>query len=484
MSFIIENGVLKKYTAEPGITRVEIPEGVTQIDNFAFSDWQEIKEIILPDSMTELKGQVLCGCNALAHIHISGGVTKIDLFRFNILRSLAEITVSENNSCFCSLDGVLYTKDMKTLVLCPLCKSSITIPESVTCIGEEALAGCFQITEIRFPSHLTAIKSYAFHGCGIREAIIPESVTKLENGAFYYCRNLSRIKLPDGITEISDSLFGYNYELNEITIPESVKIIGRNAFDYCRKLSCISLPESVSSVGSCAFSSCYSLRKIALPYQITRLEDYTFGYCLALECITFHGNITDIGERAFADCRSLASLTIPASVTNIGERAFSCCHSLASLTIPVSVTNIGERTFENCHSLSVIKLHPDDPDMIREYHSIRYLDDSIQTGLRIVQTGDTSIPLDRKIKYTFIVLHYLRTKDSRLKLYIQKNIQKIMKKCITCGDTAVIRAFAETDDFISENCIDKYIQRALDCRQQEIYDCLTEYKSRLFPKVE
>jgi len=115
--------------------------------------------------------------------------------------------------------------------------------------------------------------------------------------------------------------------------------------------------------------------------------------------------------------------------------------------------------------------------MIREYHSIKYLDDSIQTGLRMVQTGDTSLPLDRKIKYTFIVLHYLHTKDSRFKLYIQKNIQKIMKKCITCGDTAVIRAFSETDDFITESCIDKYIQRALDCGQQEIYDCLTEYKS-------
>ena len=59
MSFIIENGVLKKYIAEPSITRVEIPEGVTEIDNFAFSDWKEIKEIILPDSITELKGQEL-----------------------------------------------------------------------------------------------------------------------------------------------------------------------------------------------------------------------------------------------------------------------------------------------------------------------------------------------------------------------------------------------------------------------------------------
>ena len=124
----------------------------------------------------------------------------------------------------------------------------------------------------------------------------------------------------------------------------------------------------------------------------------------------------------------------------------------------------------------MIKLHPDDPEMVREYREIIPL---ISTGLRIIRSGDTSIPLDHNLKYTFIVLHFLRTKDSRFKLYIQKNIRKIMKKCIACGDTDVIRAFAETDDFITKGCIDKYIQRALECNQQEIYDILTAYSLQL-----
>ena len=429
MSFIIENGVLKKYIAEPSITRVEIPEGVTEIDNFAFSDWKEIKEIILPDSITELKGQVLCGCNALTHLHISGSVTQIDLFRFNTLRSLAEITVSENNSCFCSLDGVLYTKDMKTLVLCPLCKSSITIPESVTCIGEHAFAGCFQITEIKFPAHLTAIKSYAFHGCGIREALIPESVKNIENGAFYCCRNLSIIKLPDGITEIAGYTFDGCHDLTEVSIPDGVTKIGSYAFDSCAKLSAVFIPDSVSSIGISAFRLCVSLTNVILPEQITEIEDSTFFGCSALRCIT-----------------------IPESVQRIDIMALGCCNSLC-----------------------MIKLHPNDPEMIRDYHEIIHL---ISTGLWIIQTGDTSIPLDHNLKYTFIVLHFLRTKDSSFKLYIQKNIQKIMKKCIACGDTAVIRAFVETDDFITKGCIEKYIRRALDCNQQEIYDILTAYSRK------
>ena len=433
MSFQIENGVLKKYTAEPSITRVEIPEGVTEIDSFAFRDGKGITEIILPNSMMELKGYVLCGCDALTHIHLSGGVTQIDLDRFNIFKSLTAVTVSVNNRCFCSIDGVLYTKDKKALVLCPAGKSSITIPESVTCIGPHALAGCGNITAIHFPARMTAIKSYAFHACGIREAIIPESVTELENGAFYYCRNLSSIKLPDGITEIADDTFDGCRDLTEISIPDSVTKIGSYAFNFCEKLSFVSIPDSVSSIGRSAFSRCESLTNVILPEQITEIADSTFFGCSALRCIT-----------------------IPESVQRIGNNALGCCNAL-----------------------SVIKLHPDDPEMVRDYRSIRYLEEAIQTGFRILQTGDTSIPLDHNLKYTFIVLHFLRTKDSRFKLYIQKNIRKIMKKCIACGDTDVIRAFAETDDFITKGCIDKYIQRALDSNQQEIYDILTAYSRRM-----
>ena len=113
-------------------------------------------------------------------------------------------------------------------------------------------------------------------------------------------------------------------------------------------LSFISLPESVSSVGSGAFSNCRSLRKIVLRDHITRLEDCTFESCPALECITVPENATFIGERAFAGGRGLASSTIPCSVTSIGER-----------------------TFERCPSLSVFKLHLDDPEIIRYYHSMQ-----------------------------------------------------------------------------------------------------------------
>lgn len=429
MSFIIENAVLKKYIAEPSITRVGIPEGVTEIDNFAFSDGKEITELILPDSVTALKGIVLCGCDALTHIHLSDGLTQIDLNRFNILKNLTTVTVSENNSCFCSIDGVLYTKDKKTLVLCPAGKSSITIPESVTCIGPQALAGCRNITEIHFPARLTAIKRYAFHACGIREAIIPESVTELENGAFYYCKNLSRVSLPRGITEIAEYTFDGCSELTEISIPDGVTKIDSYAFDFCEKLSAVSIPDSVSSIGRSAFRRCESLRNVILPDRITEIADNTFLGCSALRCIT-----------------------IPESVQRIDIMALGCCNSLC-----------------------MIKLHPNDPEMIRDYHEIIHL---ISTGLHIIRTGDTSISLDRNIKYPFIVLHYLHTKDSRFKLYIQKNIQKIMKQCIACGDTDVIRAFAETDDFITKGCIEKYIQRALDCNQQEIYDILTAYSRK------
>ncbi len=88
--------------------------------------------------------------------------------------------------------------------------------------------------------------------------------------------------------------------------------------------------------------------------------------------------------------------SLPESVSSVGSGAFSNCRSLRKIVLRDHITRLEDCTFERCPSLSVFNLHPDDPEIIRDYHSIRYLEESIQTGLRILQTGDTSLPLDHK----------------------------------------------------------------------------------------
>ena len=143
MGFEIEDGVLYRYDEEQGVTSVTIPDSVTSIGRWAFYD-----------------------CS-----------------------SLTSINVDKNNKNYSSSDGVLYNKNLTELVCCPGGKTSVTIPDSVTSIGDGAFSGCRNLTSVT----------------------IPDSVTSIGDGAFSECRNLTSVTIPDSVTEIGWHAFeGYN----------------------------------------------------------------------------------------------------------------------------------------------------------------------------------------------------------------------------------------------------------------------------------
>ena len=385
--FQIENGVLKKYTEEPGITRVIVPDGVTAIDAFAFCRCSHVTHIMIPKSVSKIADTFFSQCESLTQIVVSvnngsycskngalltkdgktllrcpGGIedfvvpegvttaavnafsqclklTNItisddvisfepadfyyDPTDFHLLKNLTDITVSEHNRSYCSIGGVLFTKDKETLLCCPPGKSSFTIPDGVKQIGKDAFANCDRITEIRFPETLETIKANAFYCSGITAADIPESVTVIERSAFYCCFDLKKVQLPGCITEIADHCFAGDAELREIQIPEGVTRIGAGAFRNCRKLQKVSIPGSVTEIGVKAFDHCFELTGIDIPYGVTSISSVMFGSCKNLEHVTIPDSITSIGAAAFAGCVNLKQLTIPKSVTNIDFHAFS-----------------------------------------------------------------------------------------------------------------------------------------------------------------
>ncbi len=131
------------------------------------------------------------------------------------------------------------------------------------------------------------------------ELILPDSVTKIGNYAFYNCANLT-----------------------SITIPDSVTTIGNYAFTSCKGLTSVRIPDSVTSIGNDAFSSCAGLTKVTIPDSVTTIDNYAFTYCTNLTSITIPDSVTSIGGSAFAYCTNLTSVTIPDSVTTIGWMAF------------------------------------------------------------------------------------------------------------------------------------------------------------------
>ncbi|RGM22254.1 hypothetical protein DXC23_04185 [Eubacterium sp. OM08-24] len=226
--------------------------------------------------------------------------------------------------------------------------TSITIPDSVTSIGNDAFGDCENLTDITIPDSVTSIGEGAFRNCkSLTSITIPCSVTSIGDYTFYGCKSLTSITIPCSVTSIGYKAFCFCENLTNITIPDSVTSIGDDAFYYCASLTSITIPNGVTSIGDYTFYGCTSLTSITIPNSVTSIENFTFYGCTSLTSITIPNSVTSIGNYTFYGCTSLTSITIPDSVISIGWCAFYDCASLTSITIPNSITSIGLEAFDN-----------------------------------------------------------------------------------------------------------------------------------------
>ena len=222
--------------------------------------------------------------------------------------------------------------------------TSVTIPNTVTSIGERAFEGCGSLNSITIPSSVTSIDFGAFSSCGSLESIV------VENGNTKYdSRNNCKAIIE---TESNILIAGCKNTI----IPNSVTSIGISAFSGCRGLPSVTIPNSVTSIGDGAFRGCSGLISVTIPNSVTSIGNSTFSGCSGLTSVTIPNNVTSIGDFAFAGCSGLTTVTIPNDVTSIGFRAFDGCSDLTSITIPSSVTSIGNYAFAGCKGLISIKV--------------------------------------------------------------------------------------------------------------------------------
>ena len=134
--------------------------------------------------------------------------------------------------------------------------TSITLPDSITTIGQEAFSNSSQLTSLT----------------------IPASVTSIGDGAFFNCSSLTELVIPDGITEIKSYTFAGCLSLKTVTIPNTVTSIGNNAFQNCAALTSFTFDENITSVGDYAFSGCTGLTELTIPDTVTTLGERVFEY--------------------------------------------------------------------------------------------------------------------------------------------------------------------------------------------------------------
>jgi hypothetical protein len=141
--------------------------------------------------------------------------------------------------------------------------SSVTIPNSVTNIGDSAFQGCSTLTSVSLGSGVASIGAYAFYESSLENSLtIPNSVTSIGAEAFYGCEYLTSLTIGNGLTSIDSSVFYGCFSLTSVLLGSGVTSIGVDAFAYCTELSSITIPASVTSIGDNAFYDCFRLTSI------------------------------------------------------------------------------------------------------------------------------------------------------------------------------------------------------------------------------
>jgi len=188
---------------------------------------------------------------------------------------------------------------------------------------------------IVFDGELTTIGNGAFQddtwSYRLLTVSLPEGITSIGENAFFDCGGLTSITSPESVTTIGICAFDGCSKLNSITIPNSVTIIGISAFGRCSSLTSVTIPESVTSIGGGAFQYCSSLTSVTIPESVTNIPLECFRNCNSLTSVFIPNSVTSIGNYAFYECTSLTSVTIPNSVSSIEPCAFCFCSSLTSV---------------------------------------------------------------------------------------------------------------------------------------------------------
>ena len=166
---------------------------------------------------------------------------------------------------------------------------------------------------------------------------------------------LSGLDLGNVLVVVGNHAFAFSSSLTNLIIPDSVIRVGDGAFFYCGGLTNATLGNSVIVIGADAFNRCSNLTRVTIPNSVRIVGDGAFYGCAGLVGVSIGSGTTSIGHDAFSQCSSLVGVAIPNSVTNIGLSAFSACRSLTNVTIGSGVRDLRD-TFDWCSNLPTITL--------------------------------------------------------------------------------------------------------------------------------
>lgn len=389
------------------LTTVNIPKKLTQISDWTFALCYNLSgNLEIPEGVKSIGSNAFYDCRSISRISIPASVNKIGYSAFDRCANVEKYEVDENNESYTSKDGILYSKDMTTLVYYPpqSTRSSFTVPETVTSLSYGTFKKAKNLVTVTLPPSLVSINYAAFGQCSSLETVIitnPEqsNLRSIEGYAFDECKKLKNFTVPEGVTEIGSSAFGgcVSLTIDDINIPSTVTKLGGGAYTNTAALKNMAYTDGMKYIDNWLVAYKYDgntileikegtigladyvlrgkteITEVKLPASLRYIGDEQFIPSLygasniksitAAEdnplFLTIDGNLYSKDKTQFlyyAPGKTDESFVIPEGVESIGNDAFYENNSLKTITLPSSLKVIDENAFYQCKQLQTLNL--------------------------------------------------------------------------------------------------------------------------------
>lgn len=414
------------YAQCPLLKTLTFPAMLESIGNYAFAECTGLTQLTFKDSGKSVKlgygarsnsgtsyldNIPLFGNTNLTYLYIGRNINytageKYGYSPFYNQSFLTDVRFSQSGTVSYCKDYLLYkVNNCKTL----------TLPESLTSIGNWTFRGMAALESIVVPNAVTEMGTYAFANdtslksaklstscpwlkeglfseCNALQSItIPSAVTKMDGYMFTHCKTLTSATFEDG-TDLIEMGYGaswknyglfsdcplktlnlgrwlsYNtevasrspfysiYALKNLNIGKNVKVIDKYMFSYCEGLEEVNLPDNITSVNLWGFRGCSSLKSVRLSEKLSQVGDYGFAGCTSLDNVTFPASMTSVASNSFSDCTALRKLDLGQNLLIIGPSAFENDKALEGIEIPSTLYGLGVASFKNCTSLPYVEV--------------------------------------------------------------------------------------------------------------------------------
>lgn len=414
------------YAQCPLLKTLTFPAMLESIGNYAFAECTGLTQLTFKDSGKSVKlgygarsnsgtsyldNMPLFGNSSLTYLYIGRNINytageKYGYSPFYNQSFLTDVRFSQSGTVSYCKDYLLYkVNNCKTL----------TLPESLTSIGNWTFRGMAALESIVIPNAVTEMGTYAFaDDTSLKSAKLSTSCPWLKEGLFSECNALQSITIPSAVTKMDGYMFtnckaltsatfedgtdliemgygaswknyglfsdcplktlnlgrwlSYNTEvasrspfysidaLKNLNIGKNVKVIDKYMFSYCEGLEEVNLPDNITSVNLWGFRGCSSLKSVRLSEKLSQVGDYGFAGCTSLDNVTFPASMTSVASNSFSDCTALRKLDLGQNLLIIGPSAFENDKALEGIEIPSTLYGLGVASFKNCTSLPYVEV--------------------------------------------------------------------------------------------------------------------------------